>query len=584
MNRNIAIYRSIAGYMGWTPRRGIEEALKVMDPSRPGLYIVDLPTGYGKTAIFYTLTLSALLYGEAYGGVYAAPLRSLGDDVYGKWMELMGKLGIREEIVNTVSGLQHMGQPGSVFLNKPVVFTTFDTLFLHIHKIPPVELSKIARGKSLGHSEVSRARLSDSIVFLDEPHLSVNDEAMLSSMLTTIAYLARAGSTIVLATATMPRILLETIIHAYSVYGARNNKNYCRIIGAGINVEAARECEIIHVDIEDRESLGTGRVSYGFITSSKIPEIIEENQDRRIAIITNTRRRAKKLYHILRRRGYELFLLHSLILHRERSRTEEMLKKRSKQRKPLILVATQVVEAGFDVSFDIMITDPCPADSLIQRAGRVARWEGDEEGELLIVKDVGVEPYDEKIVDYTVRLLEKDRFSLKNPFDEKGTRGYKLLIENIYGSEYYRRIITGALENTRKRIGTVSKTPLLGVYTAIRELLSGNIVRTARILTLMVDDSINGGKTDEEKGVDKKTGWEEMIPAPHYLVKKLYDKGLIRGMIDYWGKRRSIDEMLRHCRGNWNDECLTLYMLTRGIRAFLIDRKTYEEIAYGEDL
>ncbi len=545
---------------------------------------MDLPTGYGKTAIFYTLILSALLYGEAYGGVYAAPLRSLGDNVHEKWIKIMEKLGVGIEIVNSISGLQHMGQPGSIFLNKPVVFTTFDTLFLHIHKIPPVELSKIARGKTLGHSEVSRARLSDSIVFLDEPHLSVNDKAMLSSMLTTIAYLARAGSTIVLATATMPRILLETIIHTYNVYGAKNNKNHCRVIGAGINVEAVKGCKAVYVDIEDRGSLGSGRVSYDFIASSEIPKIIEENRGKRIAIITNTRRRAKKLYNFLRRRGYEPFLLHSLILYRERSEIEKMLEDMSKKRKPLILVATQVVEAGFDVSFDIMITDPCPADSLIQRAGRVTRWEGDDEGEIRIVKDVGAEPYDEEIVNYTISLLRSNRFSLKNPFDENGIKGYKLLLEGIYDTEYYRRIINEAVKNTRERIGVVSKTPMLGVYTAIRELLSGNIVRTARIFSLMIDSGENDRKTSGKNGEDKRSESEEIVPAPHYLIKKLYDQGLIKGMIDYWGNRRSLDEILQYCRGNWDDQCISLYMLTRGIRAFLIDRKTYEEIAYGEDL
>jgi len=43
-----------------------------------------------------------------------------------------------------------------------------------------------------------------------------------------------------------------------------------------------------------------------------------------------------------------------------------------------ILVATQVVEAGVDISCENLHTEICPANSLIQRAGRCARFEGEK--------------------------------------------------------------------------------------------------------------------------------------------------------------------------------------------------------------
>ena len=42
--------------------------------------------------------------------------------------------------------------------------------------------------------------------------------------------------------------------------------------------------------------------------------------------------------------------------------------------KNLELLATQVVEAGLDVSADLLLTEVAPMNSLIQRAGRCARW------------------------------------------------------------------------------------------------------------------------------------------------------------------------------------------------------------------
>lgn len=44
---------------------------------------------------------------------------------------------------------------------------------------------------------------------------------------------------------------------------------------------------------------------------------------------------------------------------------------------PAILIATQVVEAGIDITCDVIHTDLCPPPSFIQRAGRCARYEGE---------------------------------------------------------------------------------------------------------------------------------------------------------------------------------------------------------------
>jgi CRISPR-associated endonuclease/helicase Cas3 len=57
-----------------------------------------------------------------------------------------------------------------------------------------------------------------------------------------------------------------------------------------------------------------------------------------------------------------------------------------------IVVATQVVEAGVDISADLMITDLAPWSSLVQRFGRCARYEG-ERGTVVVV---GAVPADEK--------------------------------------------------------------------------------------------------------------------------------------------------------------------------------------------
>ncbi len=63
-----------------------------------------------------------------------------------------------------------------------------------------------------------------------------------------------------------------------------------------------------------------------------------------------------------------------------------------------ILVATQVVEAGVDLSASVLVTDLAPWSSLVQRFGRCARYPG-EHGAVTVVgavpaKDVDARPYD----------------------------------------------------------------------------------------------------------------------------------------------------------------------------------------------
>jgi CRISPR-associated endonuclease/helicase Cas3 len=68
-----------------------------------------------------------------------------------------------------------------------------------------------------------------------------------------------------------------------------------------------------------------------------------------------------------------------------------------------VIVATQVIEAGVDISAKLLITDLAPWPNLVQRFGRCARYES-ESGEV-IVMDCGLEADEKKARPYNIASL-----------------------------------------------------------------------------------------------------------------------------------------------------------------------------------
>lgn len=101
-------------------------------------------------------------------------------------------------------------------------------------------------------------------------------------------------------------------------------------------------------------------------------------------VLVNTVKRAQEFAQLLCSRfGSEtVLLLHSRFLASERAKKEDKLLKElgkpdkgRKRPEKRIVVGTQVLEQSLDIDFDVLITDICPMDLLLQRVGRLHRHE-----------------------------------------------------------------------------------------------------------------------------------------------------------------------------------------------------------------
>lgn len=101
-----------------------------------------------------------------------------------------------------------------------------------------------------------------------------------------------------------------------------------------------------------------------------------------VGIICNTVKRAQEFAELARSiEGANVILYHAQFVIPDRIEKEEALKaavgkgSTPKERKGTVVVGTQVLEQSLDIDFDILMTDLCPMDLLLQRLGRLHRYE-----------------------------------------------------------------------------------------------------------------------------------------------------------------------------------------------------------------
>jgi CRISPR-associated endonuclease/helicase Cas3 len=142
---------------------------------------------------------------------------------------------------------------------------------------------------------------------------------------------------------------------------------------------------------------------------------MEGQQEQTTLVIVNTVKRANAVYEYLRKintADVELRLIHSRFRAYERSQWREaFLRRKECGKKNRIIVATQVIEAGVDISSTCLITDLAPWSSLIQRFGRAARYGGSAEIYVVDIVD------EKKALPYAYPELEAARSALRKLTD-----------------------------------------------------------------------------------------------------------------------------------------------------------------------
>jgi CRISPR-associated endonuclease/helicase Cas3 len=136
-----------------------------------------------------------------------------------------------------------------------------------------------------------------------------------------------------------------------------------------------------------------------------------------VLVCCNTVSRAQQVYDELCGRlpdCVHLLLLHGGFNGKDRLEKENAVRvatgSQSTERRPIVLVATQVVEVSLDIDLDVIYTDPAPLEALIQRFGRINRRRLKESAPVNVLTEPndGQGVYEEDLVQATLAVLAKN--------------------------------------------------------------------------------------------------------------------------------------------------------------------------------
>jgi len=357
------------------------QAEKVKDHIDDNVVLV-APTGIGKTEF-------AFAWGEGKKGdkfIFTLPLRVATNQIFKRAVDIFekgkeGVVGILHSDADVFLKEQSENYEGEVFLtldlakhlSLPVIIATGDQFFPSALRYP-------------GYEKIY-ATLGYSRLIIDE--VQAYDPRAAAIVVKLIKDIVALGGKFLLMTATLPEFVKRAL-------NMDEGKDYEKIDLFSGYKKVKFEFPLKH-KVEVR--VGSIRDERD---ESIVKEIVEKaRKGKRILVVLNTVEEAQNVYHEISNSNKEgdgksdvkkdLILLHSRFTYEDRKkkekdvekklakRGEDELKNSEENQKGIIVIATQIVEASLDIDADYLYTEIAPADSLVQRMGRVLRGVRSEE-------------------------------------------------------------------------------------------------------------------------------------------------------------------------------------------------------------
>jgi len=330
--------------------------------------IIQAPTGTGKTRAamapyieaFYDLPAASF----PRKCIYSVPMRVLANQFFAEYLDLSTKyqrLYARKPLKTTIQTGEQSSDPR--FLGD-LIFATIDQSLSSALAVP--------YSLSPGMGNLNAGAFYSSYLVFDEFHLfpQAGEDGVEGALTTTLALLMNLKGIVpfVLMTATFSSTMLQELANLL-------------------------DAEIVQVSPEEYAAIASGngqrpRSRRYLVHDAELSAqaILDVHGTRSIAIC-NQVQRAQDLFEALQKlagKDVAITLLHSRFTPEDRRVKEDWLRREfgkdsaRREAASAILVATQVVEVGLDITCENLHTEIAPANAVFQRAGRCARYPGEQ--------------------------------------------------------------------------------------------------------------------------------------------------------------------------------------------------------------
>jgi CRISPR-associated endonuclease/helicase Cas3 len=367
-------FKSITGFPPAEHQRQCAAAL-----SSGKSVILRAPTGSGKSEAVWIPFLTTRGQKLPMRMIHALPMRALVNQLESRMSEYVQKLN-RSPGGEVRTAAMHGKRPESVLFYADAIFATLDQVVTS-YACTPLSLS-------VRQGNIPAGAVAGSFLVFDEVH-TFEPALGLQSTLVLAERALKLGIPFVIMSATLPGGFLSRLRERFG-------RDRIEMV-QGQRLPAAERSER-DVSLEMRFERLTAEVV-----------LKEARTAKKILVVTNTVRRAMELFEKVRKDWpHEILLAHSRFYDDDRQAKEEKIETlfgKEAVGNRCLMIATQVVEVGLDISCDVLLTEIAPIDTLVQRAGRCARWGGP--GQIVAFTDLETKrPYDDRLVDSTVEALE----------------------------------------------------------------------------------------------------------------------------------------------------------------------------------
>ena len=415
---DVAPFFSVENSFGFKPTPLQNWAEKVEITDAPQLFILEDVTGAGKTEAALTLTQRLMQKGVASGFYFGLPTMATSNAMYKRvtehYLSMYETAAEKPSIV-----LAHGAREMNPLFQQTVITSGKDnsnynaedkTAIAECHRwladsrkkalLAPVGVGTIDQALLAvlpkRHQSLRLLGLHNKVLIFDEVHAA--DEYMFELLEALLKLHFHQGGSVILLTATLPLKQRKKLVEIWQASAGNAVKPPTR---TGLNdfplathVTPELENPVREEVLLSREKVSRAvTVTFLHDEANCIERIINATESGNCVVwVRNSVDDALAAYSTLSARMNnrdDCILFHSRFTLDDRNTIEAKVLKvfgkhsEADTRSGKVLVATQVFQESLDADCDLMISDICPIDDLIQRTGRLHRHSRDKQGNLI---------------------------------------------------------------------------------------------------------------------------------------------------------------------------------------------------------